>query len=38
MRDWLLVILPLALVVYFVVFPDHFASVMRWVDGIVFKH
>jgi hypothetical protein len=38
MRDWVLVILPVALVVYFLVFPDHLISVVRWVDGIVFKH
>ena len=28
MREGLLVLLPLALVLYFVVFPDHFHSVL----------
>jgi hypothetical protein len=38
MRDWLLVLLPLALVLYFMVFPDHFHSVIGGLDSIVFTH
>lgn len=38
MRDWLLVLLPLALVLYFVVFPDHFDLVLGWLDSLLFKH
>ena len=38
MRDWLLVLLPLALVLYFVVFPDHFDLVLGWLDSLLFQH
>lgn len=38
MRDWLLVLLPLALVLYFMVFPDHLHSVIGGLDSIVFTH
>ena len=38
MRDWLLELLPLALALYFVVFPDDFHSVLAWLDNLVFRH
>jgi len=37
MRDWLLVLLPLALVLYFMVLPDHFHLVIGWLDSLVFS-
>ena len=30
MRDWLLLLAPLALVAYFVVFPDQLGAFMAW--------
>jgi len=30
MQDWLLVVAPLAAVIYFVEYPDRFADVMGW--------
>lgn len=32
MQDWLLVIAPLATVVYFVKYPDQFADVVSWLS------
>jgi hypothetical protein len=33
MREWLLVILPLALVLYFLAFPDQLGSTVDWVQS-----
>jgi hypothetical protein len=30
MRDWLLLLAPLAAVIYFLVFPDQFSAFMNW--------
>ena len=30
MRDWLLMLAPLALVLYFVIYPDQFSAFMSW--------
>jgi hypothetical protein len=33
MRDWLLVLVPLVIVVYFAVFPDQFHALVSWLSG-----
>jgi hypothetical protein len=35
MRDWLLLLAPLALVAYFVVFPHQFSAFMAWAAGLM---
>lgn len=35
MRGWLLLLAPLALVAYFVVFPDKFSAFMAWAAGLI---
>jgi hypothetical protein len=30
MRDWLLLLAPLALVLYFAIYPDQFSAFMSW--------
>ena len=35
MRDWILILLPVAVVVYFLVYPDAFSAVVAWVQSIV---
>jgi hypothetical protein len=37
MREWLLVLLPVLLVLYFVIFQDQFSAVMDGLGGIIFK-
>ena len=37
MRDWVLVFLPVALVLYFVLFPNHFEMTLYWLDSLIFK-
>jgi len=37
MRDWWLVLLPVMIVLYFVVFPDQFSTALHWLGGVVFK-
>jgi hypothetical protein len=37
MREWLLVLLPLALVLYFVIFPDQFSAAVDTLGGLVFN-
>lgn len=32
MRDWLFVIIPIAVVCYFVVYPEQFHALMLWVE------
>jgi len=38
MRDWLLVLAPVILVIYFLVFPSHFDGTLQWLGAIVFNH
>ena len=38
MKDWLMVVLPIVLVVYFVVYPDQLASVMSWASTVIPRH
>jgi hypothetical protein len=33
MQDWLLLIAPLAVSIYFIEYPDQFAEIMRWLTG-----
>jgi len=35
MRDWLMILSPLALTLYFVVNPDQFAGVMDWLSRML---
>ena len=37
MREWLLVLLPFALVLYFVVFPDQFSAAVDALGGLAFN-
>jgi hypothetical protein len=37
MREWLLVLFPVALIFYFVIFPDQFSAVMDTLGGVIFK-
>jgi hypothetical protein len=30
MREWLLVLVPIALVIYFLVYPDRFHAITNW--------
>jgi len=30
MRDWILVLIPVAIIVYFIVYPDQFSALMAW--------
>jgi hypothetical protein len=35
MRDWLLLLAPIALVAYFMVYPDQFSAFLAWASHIV---
>ncbi len=35
MRDWLLLLAPIALVIYFLVYPDRFSAFMAWASHLV---
>ena len=35
MRDWLLVLAPIATVTYFVAHPDEFRAFMAWFGGLI---
>jgi hypothetical protein len=35
MNDWLLTTLPLAVVIYFLVYPAQFALMLNWVDAFI---
>ena len=35
MRDWWLVLLPIGIVLYFVVFPDQFSAFIVWAEGLI---
>ena len=37
MREWLLVLLPVVLVLYFVTFQDQFSAVVEGLGGIIFN-
>ena len=37
MREWLLVLVPIVIVVYFVAFPDQFYWFVSWVSGLSFR-
>jgi hypothetical protein len=37
MREWLLMLIPLGLVLYFVIFPDQFDAALHWLGGVIFK-
>jgi len=37
MREWLLVLLPVVLILYFVIFQDQFSAVMYGLGGIIFN-
>jgi hypothetical protein len=38
MRDWLLVLLPVLIALYFIIFPAQFDVVLNWLHGIVFQN
>ena len=33
MREWLLMLIPFALVLYFAVFPDQFSATLHWLGA-----
>jgi hypothetical protein len=35
MREWMLVLIPAVLVIYFVVFPDQFHWLVYWLAGFI---
>jgi hypothetical protein len=35
MREWLLVLVPFALIIYFVIYPHQFGAVLTWLIGIL---
>jgi hypothetical protein len=35
MREWLLVLAPVAVVIYFVIYPDQFAALVHWAGGLL---
>ena len=35
MRDWLLLLAPIALIVYFLAYPDQFSAFMTWAAHLV---
>jgi hypothetical protein len=37
MREWLLVLLPVGLILYFVIFQDQFSAVMAGLGRIIFN-
>ena len=37
MREWLLMLIPFAAVLYFVIFPDQFSATLHWLGQIIFK-
>ena len=37
MREWLLTLIPIAFVLYFVVFPDQFSATLDFLHGLIFK-
>jgi hypothetical protein len=37
MREWLLILILVALIFYFLVFPDQSSAVLNWLWGLFFK-
>jgi hypothetical protein len=37
MREWVLTLIPLAFVLYFVVFPDQFSAILHWLGQLIFQ-
>jgi hypothetical protein len=37
MREWLLMLIPFSLILYFVVFPDQFNATLDLLHGFIFK-
>ena len=35
MRDWLLLLAPIVLVIYFLTYPDQFSAFMNWASRLV---
>jgi hypothetical protein len=35
MREWLLVLAPVAVVIYFVIYPDQFAALLHWANNFM---
>jgi hypothetical protein len=35
MRDWLLVLAPIGLIVYFLVYPERFSTLVGWAEQFV---
>ncbi len=35
MRDWLLLLAPIVLVIYFLAYPDQFSALMSWASHLV---
>ena len=38
MRDWLLVLLPILIALYFILFPDQFDVALKSLHGIIFQN
>jgi hypothetical protein len=37
MREWLLMLVPVALIIYFVVYPNEFSALLTWLGGRPFR-
>jgi hypothetical protein len=37
MREWLLMLVPVALIIYFVVYPNEFSALLTWLWGHSFR-
>ncbi len=37
MREWWLVVLPFAIILYFIVFPDQFTEALDWLGRAIFQ-
>ena len=35
MRDWWLVLLPIGMVLYFIIYPDQLSACIAWAEGFI---
>jgi hypothetical protein len=35
MREWLLVLIPVVIVIYFVIYPDQLSALSQWAAGLL---
>ncbi len=37
MREWLLMLIPVTLVFYFIIYPDQFSAALSWLGSLMFR-